>query len=405
MLNYYLGRQPIFNQGLDVVGYEILFRAQEFALESGEATLDGDMATSQVILNTFLEVGLDKLVGEHQAFINLTRNFLLNENLLPPPSKKLVLEVLEHIDVDDEVVGAVKSLKARNYIVALDDFVYDPKFEPLVKLADIIKIDVRALDRAEVGEHVRRLRAYPVRLLAEKIEDQEEYEWCKGLGFDYFQGYFLCKPRMVKGRRLPASRLNILRMLARLQDPNIDVQDLEKIISEDVALSFKLLKYINSAAFSLRSGIHSLKHAIVYLGLHEVRHWANLVAISSVDDQPSELMVIALVRARMCQLLAQALGREYDGSTAFMVGLFSVLDAILGTPIEEVLEALPLDQAVSGALQGGQDGYGLLLQAAMAHEHGDWEQVATASAINDLEVSSIYLEAVDWAGMTSQALQ
>lgn len=404
MLNFYLGRQPIFTPDLDVIAYEILFRGNADALDSGEMSLDGDQATSEVILNSFIEVGLEKLVGSHQAFINLTRNFLVNDMLLPPASEQLVLEVLEDVKVDDELIDAVKKLKEKGYIIALDDFIYHEEFEPLLKLADIVKIDLRALEKPEVAEYVRRLRAYPLKLLAEKVEDLDEFEWCKLIGFDYFQGYFLCRPKLVAGRRIPASRLNTLRMLARLQDPEVNVKSLSDIIGEDVALSFKLLKYINSAAFEVGGKINSIKHAIVYLGLDEVRHWASMVAVSGVDDNPHELMVIALVRGKMCELLAGGHPEEVDKGMAFIVGMFSVLDAIMGATMEEVLESLPLSDHVTDALLRDRGRYSEILHAAKAHEEGDWSG-GEREIFKDISVSDYYVAALEWAGVTSGVLR
>ncbi|MBI5450350.1 MAG: HDOD domain-containing protein [Gammaproteobacteria bacterium] len=404
MLNYYLGRQPIFDVRMDVMGYEILFRPHEDALVSGAGVLNGDMATSRVILDSLFEAGLDKLVGGHPAFINLTRGFVVNPDLLPPPSPQLVLEVLEDIEVDDEVIAGVRALKQRGYTVALDDFIYDEKWVPLLELADIVKVDLRAADRAQVTACLKQLSKYPLKLLAEKIEDEAEFIWCKDAGFDYFQGYFLCQPQMKKGKRLPTNRLHILRILARLQDDAVQVSELERIISEDVTLSFKLLKYINSPAFGTRSKITSIKHAVVYLGMKEVRRWGNLVALLGVDDNPEELMVIGLVRAKMCELLASARG-NFDQGMAFLIGLFSILDAIMGAPLDEILENLPLSSDVTDALLNNSGGYSKFLQVAKAHEQGSWHETDLDSDLAGIPLADLYLQSLGWASMTRDSLR
>lgn len=400
MPDYFLGRQPIFDAQLNVKAYELLYRGSE---ANSMAHVDDDAATSDVLLNSFLEMGLSKVVGEHQAFINLTRRFIVDDAMLPPPSQQLVLEILEHIEVDDNLVRAVQVLKDKGYIIALDDFIFHEKFRPLVALADIIKIDLRALDQQQVLEHLDVLREYPVKLLAEKVETLDEFDWCKAAGFDYFQGYFLCKPKVLKGQRLPANRMNTLRIMGELQNAEVEVKGLEEIISQDVTMSFRLLRYINSAAFSLRSQIESIRHAIVYLGLDEVKNWANMIALSMVDDKPSELMLVSLIRAKMCEIFSSRLGQGTDG-TAFIVGMFSLLDAMMDKPFEELMETLPLADEIKDALLKGSGPYSDILKNTVAYEYGDWDAI-NCPELSEGAIADIYLESVDWANQTMRSLR
>jgi len=399
MSEYFIGRQPIFDAGLNVTAYELLYRGGD-VLES--VVDDADRATSDVLTNSFLEMGLSRVVGEHQAFINLTRSFLVNHDTLPPPSNQLVLEVLEDIEVDQELVESIGLLRQRGYIIALDDFIFHERLRPLVELADIIKIDLRALSRDDVVKHLQVLRQYPLKLLAEKVETPEEFDWCKSQGFDMYQGFFLCRPRVLRGQRLPASRVNTLRMLAKLQDPTVDVKDLELIVAEDVTMSYRLLRYINSAAFSLRKKIESIRHAIVYLGLREVKQWSNMVALSTIDDKPSELMLTCLIRAKMCELLSDALGQGNKG-TAFIVGMFSLLDAMMDAPMDELLGSLPLSDEITRALLQGSGPYAEVLQNTVAYEQGDWDSVV-CPGLSASTISDLYMQAVDWANQTVSTL-
>lgn len=397
--DYYIGRQPIFDAHQGVIGYELLYRQRNGAWAN---VVDGDQATSQVIMHSFWELGLGKVVGDRKAFINVTRGFLLNRDLLPPPGRQLVLEILEDIMVDDAVTGAVRELKALGYTIALDDFVYHPDLTPLVELADIIKLDVQELGNEQIGAHVDLLKRYPLKLLAEKVETPEMFDLCTRLGFDYYQGYFLCRPRVLSGKRLPANRVNAMRMVAKLQARELDVSALEALISHDPALSYRILRYINSAAMGLSKDIQSIRHAIVYLGEREIRRWATLVALAGIDDKPDALITTSLIRARMCELLA-APGNPDGKDSAFMVGLFSTLDAMMDQPLESALELLPLSRDIVDALLRREGPYADVLEATLSYERGDWERLEGRAGY-DPPISEVYLEALEWAETTTRAV-
>ncbi len=280
----FIGRQPIYDKNLNVYAYELLFRAGQ--QQNAANIVDGDIATTNVVLNALTEIGMDKLVGEQLAFINLPRNFLLTlgDDPVPEIKHQIVLEILEDIAADDEVVAAVQDLSTNGYTIALDDFVYNASLQPLVDNANVIKIDLMALDEDSLSDHVSKLANGKRKLLAEKVETQEEFERCKQLGFDYFQGYFFCKPNIVKGQRAPANKLAVMKVLASLQSPDLDTKELTQTISQDVTLSYRLLRYINSAQFGLGKQIDSIKRAVVMLGRNTIRNLASLIALSQIDD-------------------------------------------------------------------------------------------------------------------------
>ncbi len=399
MGDIFIGRQAIYDRKQGVYAYELLFRP---ARQNTADVIDGDKATSNVIVNTFMEIGLEKIVGDKPAFINLTRTFFVEENTISLPRDRVVLELLEDIKADEEVVEGVKRLRQQGYTIALDDFIYHASLQPLVELADIIKIDVMALSHDEIRDHVALLRKPSLRLLAEKVETREELDFCMELGFDYFQGYFFSQPKIIQGRRLPNNRLAILKLLSRLQDPDITPEALENLIAQDVAFSFKILRYVNSAAIALPRKIDSIRQAVVILGMGLIRSWTTLLAMSQVDDKPTELVVIAMIRAKMAENMARA-RKEPDPDVYFTVGLFSALDALMDNSMEEILTQLPLAEHISEALLHHSGIHGKTLSCVLAYERGEWENIQ-CDTMDSTAIRDAYLAAVQWANETCQAL-
>jgi len=393
----FVGRQPIYDRHLDCYAYELLYRAGDVA-QAGVS--DGNQATSQVVYNAVLEIGLDKLVGQRPAFINVTRDFLLSDYTAVIPPNRVVLEILEDVEIDGRLIGAVRRLRARGYRIALDDFIYHPHMQPLVELADIIKIDMLRLDDAQVARHVARLRPYPLKLLAEKVETREQFRRCLGLGFEYSQGYFLCRPEVVKGRQVAPNRVATLRLLARLQDPSVELRELGEIIGHDLSLVHRMLRVINSAEVYLAHKVESIHRAIILLGTRFVAKLASLVILARMEDQPAELITTAITRARMCELLGAVAGGERPDAF-FLVGLFSTLDAILGVSLEAALSQLPLTEKVRAALLAREGILGEVLDCAIAFERGDWDTV-TSCGLDRSAIQDSYLQAISWAAeMTS----
>lgn len=400
MSDIYIGRQPIYDRKLDVYAYELLFRA---ASDNSANFTDGDKATSDVIVNTFLEIGLDNIVGNRLAFINLTRAFFVGEHTISLPRDRVVLELLEDIEADEEVVDSVKRLADQGYSIALDDFIYHESLQPLVQLADIVKIDIMSMSRDEIRDHVHALRQHPLRLLAEKVETQEEHDYCMELGFDYFQGYFFAQPKVIRGQRLPNNRLAILKLLSRLQDPEITSKQLEELIAQDVAFSYRILRYVNSAAYAPPRKIESIHQAVVRLGLQTIKSWTALLAMSQVDNKPAELVVTAMIRGKMAEEMARALDADQPDSF-FTVGLFSALDALMDNSMEEILTQLPLaDHIAQALLHKGGGLHGEVLNCVLAYERGEWENLG-CSELGTHRIRNCYLEAVQWANTACQQL-
>ena len=355
---------------------------------------DEDAATSQVILNTLVEIGIDTIAGTRATFVNFPRNFISGRYPIPFEQHQLVIEVLENIEIDDSVIADLKRLSDEGYRIALDDFIFTDELASLVELADIVKVDLRAQDAVQLTEQVEKLKRFDVTLLAEKVETMEEFEICRELGFELFQGYFFSKPQVIKGKRIAHNKLAVMQILTALQNPDTDVKDLLPMICQDVSLSYKLLKYMNSAAMGLRRQIDSIQQALVLLGMNRFRKMVTLIALSSIEGKPPELMKLALVRAMMCEVLAQQLGRD-DGQSFFTAGLLSTLDALMDNPLPEVLKELPLSDDLHGALLDKEGAMGAALHCTLSYEQGNWEQ-ATCATLAPSQIRDAYFEATAW---------
>ncbi|QKQ26591.1 EAL and HDOD domain-containing protein [Candidatus Reidiella endopervernicosa] len=312
----YIGRQPIYNAKLELVGYELLYRDNS---NNNANFNDGDYASSQVIINTFMELGLENIVGSSLAFINLTRGFFNGDQPFPLAKEQVVLEFLEDIDPDQTVLDGLTQLRENGFRIALDDYIYDDQHKVLLDYADIVKVDVAHVSDEQLPELVALYKERGATLLAEKVESYGQFTRCQALGFNYFQGYFFCKPKIIQGKQLPSNRIAVMNLLAEVQNPEVEISTLEEKITNNVTLSFRLLRYINCASFALRREVESVHQAIVLLGLQNIKNWLSLMLMAKGgNDKPHELMTTALLRARMCETLAadQGLVREQ----AFTVG-------------------------------------------------------------------------------------
>ncbi len=394
-----VGRQPILDRDQQVYGHELLYRSSD---GGGPMGVDGDTATSTVVLSSFLDLGLEHVVGRGRAFINVTRAFLLAEEAPPFPPGRVVMEVLEHEAVDTPLIDAVTARAAEGYEFALDDFVWDRCWEPLLPLVGVVKVEIPALDERQTADHVERLRRYDVKLLAEKVETEPEYLRLHALGFDLFQGYFFARPELVSGQRMADNRVATLRLLSVLQRAEIDLGEVDRLVSQDVGLSYKLLRYINSAFFALPQPVESIRRAVVFLGLATLKRIVMLAAIAGGGGGPSELIRVALVRARMCELLCERRG-GLDTDSGFTIGLFSMLEAMIGAPLPEILDKLPLADDISAALLAHQGPFGTMLAATLAYERCDWDDIAAGPLPLEL-LAEVYPLAVDWAYQASAEL-
>lgn len=388
----FVGRQPIFDRKQAVFGYELLFRMDPAAQT---ARVDGTTSTAQVVLNTFLELGLDTVVGPHRAFVNATRDFLVGGFATHLPSDRIVIEVLEDVPPDADVQFALRELRRAGYMVALDDFVFREELRPLLSLADLVKLDISLLDERGLADHVKLLKQHNLTMLAERVETREEFDRCLQLGFEYFQGFFLARPTIVKGQRRAGNQFSMLRLLVLLEDPQVAIDQVEEAISLDPTLSYRLLKVINSAAFGLSREVESLRQALVLLGLKRIHNWVTLLVMAGMSKKPPELLATSLTRAKMCELLATQLVADRAPSF-FTVGLFSTLDAMLDLPMPEIVASVPLSEDVRSALVDGSGMMGQLLRNVIHYERCEWDQIA-CHAVSPAQFRAAYLSAIEWS--------
>jgi c-di-GMP phosphodiesterase len=396
MHSAFIARQPIFNRKLEVVGYELLFRGRGYA---GDGSSDSPhRATATVVLNSFTELELNRIVGRKRAWINVTREFILEGLAQAIPSDRGGLEVADDEDFDEELLAGLRDLKGRGYRLALDGFGAREQPDAVLELFDIIKLDVRELGAERLAEQVERLRPHDCQILAKRVATPPEQELCVDAGCDLFQGYFFCQPAVVATRSITANRLALLQVVAALQRPDVELSDLEQLIARDVALSFRMLRYVNSAYFGLRGDVRSIGQALALLGVENARRWATLSVLASVDDKPTELTLTALTRARFCELAGEQL-QIASPSELFTLGLFSVIDALMDVPMQDAVASLPLADDMRDALIHRSGPLGELLETAAARETGEDAVHATLAHADEL-----YLRSVIWANTAAESL-
>ncbi len=397
----FLARQPIFTREEQIFGYELLFRDGP---DNYFRSLDPDAASRDTLDSSTL-MGLDVLCGNRRAFVNCTREVLLKDYLTLLPSNQAVAEILESVPPDDQVLAACQRLKEAGYWIALDDFTPNDPRARLTEMADIIKVDMRNTTAEQRAELVRRYGSWHCRMLAEKVETREEFFSARKGGFLYFQGYFFRQPEVVTTHEVPANRIHYVKMLQAVSKDELDHREIEELIKSEASLCYRLLRYMNSASFGFSNEIHSVKHALSLLGEREVRRWVRLVAtLAAGSGKSSELVSSALVRGRFCELLSSKI--QHDGSDLFLLGLFSLMDAILETPMADLLANVPVDQDTKMVLLTGTGRLRALYQLMVARESGDWEHIgklARELQISESGIAEDYWHAMEWARAVSAA--
>jgi c-di-GMP-related signal transduction protein len=405
-MELFLARQPIFDRQLQVYAYELLYRSSE---RNQYDSSDGTLASLQVLSTSLFSFGLQKVADGKGCFLNLDRDLLLSGCEWLMPAQHFILEVLETVPRDEAIITACLDLRSQGYRLALDDFEASMIHDPLLETADIVKVDFRRNSREQIEMLSRHLKYLPLTLLAEKVETQEEFEWARKLGFHYFQGYFFARPVMLRSKQIPGFKLNYLRILQEVYRSELNLERLTHLIKQEISLSHRLLRYVNSAAFNFRNRLHSIHDALVMLGENEIRKWVSLAALPCMaSDKPVELVVNSMVRARFCELLAGVMAMPRHREDLFLAGIFSHLDAMMGRPLEELLDEIVLPEPVRGALYQRPeennpiaDVYALVL----AYEAADWpllEQRVSKCRLTGPQVTEAYREAVDWASKIYQ---
>lgn len=397
-MEQYIARQPILNIHKRLFGYELLYRgAKNYKL----ADVSGDRATSALLSSAFLTRDIKEISNHRPCFINFTQNLIEQNVPASFPKSQIVVELLEDIEPNKKVISVCRNLSNEGYKIALDDFVFHRKFIPLLDFVDIIKIDVRLTPLDTIVRTLNLLSHYKVKLLAEKVETNDEFEKASKLGFSYFQGYFFSKPEQIKITELSSSKVNMLRLLNEVSQKKTTLNRLHEIISNDIATSYKLLRFLNSAYFYRLQEVKSVKHAIAYLGEKELRRFILLIIVSELSTKsPGELVRLVLVRAKLCELLGLSSPHADKSEELFILGLFSALDTMLNGPMKNILNELPVDQSIKEALISKTGILASFLTAATAFERNQPEVIKKHIKILNIDqnkISECYLTAVKYA--------
>lgn len=397
-MHVFVARQPIFDTKNSVIAYELLFRS---GYENAYSHVDGNEATLNVISNAFYEFDFKTIVDNKRAFINFTGKLIKDEIATILPPKDVVIEILETIEPNDEIISACKKLKNQGFTLALDDFVFDKKYEKLIEIVDIIKVDfliTKGLDRKKVFDLLKVNNK--IKFLAEKIESIEEYNEAVYYGYSYFQGYYFSKPVILSKESLSHNRNTALKILKLINDKEFSFADLEGLILKDVGLSYKLTKLINSSAYCIKNKIKSIRYAIAFLGEKEIVKWLYIVLMHDLKGKnPNELIRTSLQRARFCELICNMTSYKEKSFSAYMTGLFSVIDAILNCSMESVLKDIYVYDEVKDALIGKENTLNIILKLAVSFGKGEWIEAGEyAKRLNlDInEVSGMYLDVLRW---------
>ena len=387
---YLLGRQPIVNRGEELVAYELLFRST--GLQTAEVT-NASQATANVIINTLTGFGVEDILGSHKGFINVELELLMDDSLHLLPKDQVVIELLETLQVTPELVERCRRLKENGFTLALDDHEYSPVYRDLYEIVDIVKVDLVMTPLESLAEMVKQFQGYPLQLLAEKVETQEEFTRCLELGFELFQGYFFAKPSLMQKRRLGDSGATLLKLMRLLMEDS-EQPEIEGTFRGDPLLTYKLLLLVNSVANSTRNKIGTVGHAVSVLGRQQIKRWVQLALFANSDARGMEnpLVDMAAVRAGFMENMAGCLPHWKSQETtdkAFMTGILSVLEKVYDVPIDEVLRSLNLPDDVRDAIFARRGGLGALLRVAECFEAMDYGNIG-----EHLEVIGISLDDV-----------
>jgi EAL and modified HD-GYP domain-containing signal transduction protein len=405
-MNRFLARQPILTAKTPIFAHEILSR---YGPENYFRPVPGGAPDIKAMDELFL-MGLKQMTNGLPAFLNCTRDFLLNDYLELLPRDLIVGEILEDVKPDADLLAACLRIKKQGYRLALDDYEDRPELAPLIEIADFVKIDflnTNLPEQTRLGEKFSKLK---IPLIAEKVETHEQFQRGKDMGYEFFQGYFFCRPEMVYRRSVPENKMIYIQLLRAATAPQIDLIEIGRLIKQEISLSYRLLRYLNSPLFGLSGEIHSIEHALRMLGERAIQKWVSLVSVAAIgEDKPGELVRMPLVRARFCELLAEATDMEPVAGDMFLLGLLSLLDAMLNMPLQEILAGLPVDEEIRNALNGRPSRYRSLFEVVLDYETGTWgqlEQSCQSAGLDEASIPEIYSSALAWAdGILSKSPQ
>ena len=394
----YIARQPILDWSRRVVGYELLYRG---GANDTTCQANYDVASARVVNDALLSFDIETLTGGRPAFFNVTRELLLSEAVTLLPVETTVIELHEDVAAGPEVIDACRRLHGMKYAIALDDFTEGGGADELLPFVRFVKVDVLSTEPAAWKALAQRLRPRGVVLVAEKVETAKMAEETRAAGYSLFQGYYFCKPATRGMASIPGRRLAYLNLFSALNKPNLSMIELEDLVKHDVSLSHRVLRSVNAAAFAQQREVQSIRHALLLLGTDHIRKWCSVWALSGVNGSGAfETVVVTLLRARCCELAGAALSGSEDGGEYFLLGLCSLLDVLLGVPMAEAIDKIPLQKSIKDALLGEANPARRVLDTVVAYERGEWnvaDEGARALGMSTDVLPAAYADALRWA--------
>ncbi|UAA38531.1 HDOD domain-containing protein [Paraneptunicella aestuarii] len=399
----YVARQAILDRDLEIQGYELLFRDGK---QNCFPEIEPDEATSKLLTSAHLTLGLEEITEGKTAFVNFYEDTLLHGFPTSLDPKLVVIELIETAPITEGLVAACKHISGLGYKIALDDHNFDPKWEVLLPYTSILKVDIREMPIELTRKHIPKYIENGVKLVAEKVETYDEFHAYRELGFDLFQGYFFAKPEVIRKKELPASKMSLMQLMVESAAKEMDYDKINKIIEHDVSLSYMLLRFINNPLFNKRQKISSLRHALNYMGDGEVKKFIALLALANLgQEKPGELLAMSLIRAKFCELVAKECGESDNPPKGFLVGLFSLLDALLDKRMPDLMQKLPILDELKGALCGQKNALFLYLELVKCFEVANWNKVRAISnriGVEQRKLHGAYNQSIVWShAMTS----
>ena len=401
----YIARQPILDIDKNVTGYELLFRD---GVNNFFPNIDPNAATSLILTQNHLTLGIEQIAGNLPAFINFHADTIIKNFPHFLDKEKVVIEILEDVELSDQLISACKELSEKGYALALDDHNFDPKWQVLFPFVKMIKVDISQFNILQISKFVNSIEFPHIELLAEKVETSRQFEQLKTLGFKQFQGYFFARPEMMKHKKITPTKQNLIDLIAESNKPELDLTAIQAILTRDVGLTYKLLRFINSPAYGCSQEITSLKHALIFLGDLELKKFIALLALANLNDaKPTEIIRISLARAKFCELISQSRKDNENPPKSFLTGMLSLIDGMLDSELDDVLKLLPIHEDIKQALLGGSHYLTTYLALVTSVEMGDSEASERLCSVLDFssqQLSIYYQEAIRWAdGMLSVA--
>ncbi len=389
----FVGRQPIYSDGVKVFAYELFSRNSE---TNQKAFANGDTVTAEALLHECVDVGVGRVAAPHKAFVDVSRDFVVNDYSWLLPKDNVVLQITGDHAPDTVFLKALAHLKRNNYSIALKDLTCSDDVRPIFEVADIVKLKLRNDDHVSLARDVHEIRTFPnVKLLAEEIESHDDYQFSRYLGFDFFEGYFFCKPKQAEDQPIPPNRLSTLHLLSILQKPDVTIEELERAVGQDLAMSVRILRYLNSAMSPLPRKVTSLRHAISMVGTSQIAQWASVIWLDSIEEKPRELMKMSMIRAHACRQLGIALKCK-NLDQFFTVGLLSLLDALMDRPMNTVLKDLALIAPLKEVLVNRSGPMGDAINCIEAYERCDWDRTAMPG-VDEKAITEAYLGGIEWS--------